>query len=362
MAKNKQKIIILSGGGTAGSVSPLLAIHDELRFQTALEFLWIGTRQGPEEAMAAKAGLKFFKIFSGKLRRYFSWKNFSDSIFFMVGFFQALLILIKFRPKLVMSAGGFVSVPVAWSAWLLGIPVIIHQQDVVAGLANRLMAPIAKLITVSFETSLKDYGPNAIWTGNPVRKALAESTRLQIREDNLNFFKINNALPVILVFGGGTGSMAINQLVSSAQASLKTECNIIHLTGARKTPRISQTQNYYQTEFLEADAMARAYSLAEIVVSRCGMGALTELAFLGKASILIPMPDSHQENNAQVFANAGAAIVLSQNSLNSEKFRQEITNLLADKTKIRLLQDRISVIMKKNANQRLARLVQELIA
>ena len=169
MQNNKIKKIILSGGGTAGSVTPLLAIVDEFRKEKLdnYEFLWIGTKNGPEKKLVEDAKIKFIKINSGKLRRYFSFRNFSDIFLMIIGFFQSLIVLIKYKPNLMISAGGFVSVPVALASWILRIPILIHQQDARPGLANKIMAFFAKKITVTFEKSLKIMVKNqfglAIW-------------------------------------------------------------------------------------------------------------------------------------------------------------------------------------------------------
>ena len=166
--------ILLTGGGTGGSVAPLLAIAESLTMQ---DFLWLGTKSGPERKMVEEAGIKFKAISGGKLRRYFSFKNLGDIFKIKLGFFQSLFIMLKWRPNLVMSAGSFISVPVVYAAWLLRVPALIHQQDVKAGLANKLMAPFSKVITVAFEKSLADYGKKAIWIGNPVRQSLTLATR-----------------------------------------------------------------------------------------------------------------------------------------------------------------------------------------
>ncbi|MFA6106739.1 MAG: undecaprenyldiphospho-muramoylpentapeptide beta-N-acetylglucosaminyltransferase [Patescibacteria group bacterium] len=372
MPLSLKKRILFSGGGTAGSVSPLLAIYDELTSPPApligggetgegYEFLWIGTKHGVERAMVEKEGIPFKAIYSGKLRRYFSLKNVSDIFFLKLGFFQSLFIMLKWRPNLVMSAGGFVSVPVVFAAWCLRVPVIIHQQDVRPGLANKLMAPFAKIITVTFEKSLVDYGKKAVWTGNPVRQSLAENRRQ--KTDDRNFESSSN-LPVLLVVGGGTGAMFINNLVAESLSELTKFCQIIHVTGKNKSPipnHQSLITNYHSYEFLPADKMASAIKKADLVVTRAGMSFLTELSISGKPSIIIPIPDSHQSDNAGYFAERSAAIVLEQAGLSPEKFVSRIKQLLADVKALEKLRANISRVMKPGASVEITKIINQLL-
>ena len=245
-SENKKYKILLTGGGTGGSVAPLLAVAEELNNPInppaplckggKYEFLWLGTKYGPEKEMIAstsfgageKAGIKFRAISGGKWRRYFSLKNFSDLIKIKIGFWQSLWIMIKWRPDLVISAGSFISVPVVWAAWVLRVPILIHQQDVQPGLANKLMAPLAKVVTVTFEKSLNDYGKKAVWLGNPTRRSL------EIPNPKFQIQNLNNNLPVVLIVGGGTGAEAINDLVWQSLGELTKFCQIIHITGKNK--------------------------------------------------------------------------------------------------------------------------------
>ena len=165
-SNQKKNKIMLTGGGTGGSVSPLLAVVDELKKQgDYYSFVWVGTKKGPEKFMVEREGIKFITIANGKLRRYFCLQNFIDPFKIIFGFFQSIKILNKERPKIVMSAGGFVSVPAVWAAGLLRIPVLIHQLDARPGLANKLMAPFASVVTTTFEKSVNDYGNKAEWIG-----------------------------------------------------------------------------------------------------------------------------------------------------------------------------------------------------
>ena len=361
-SKNKKQKILLTGGGTGGSVTPLLAVVEEFNHPSPLykggkyEFLWLGTKDGPERVMVERAGIKFKTIAGGKWRRYFSLKNLADIFKIKLGFWQALWLMLKWRPNLVMSAGSFISVPVIWAAWLLGVPILIHQQDVRPGLANKLMAPFAKTVTVAFEKSLADYGQKAFWTGNPIR----QSMKLAIRDSRFaTHFNIQKNLPVVLVVGGGTGAEAINKLVLEGLNDLTQFCQVIHVFGKEKGIRIGII-NYFAFEFLDAERMAEALKLADLVVTRAGLGFLTELSYLGKPSIIIPLPDSHQGENAQMFKDAG--LVFAQKDLTPEKFTGAIKNLVADKELQKELGEKMGGVMKAGANEAMVKIILELLA
>lgn len=382
--RNTEKIkIILTGGGTGGSVVPLLAVAEELTSSRLFpsperqrsegkgefEFLWIGTKSGPEREMVALAGLapgekmeiKFKAIAGGKLRRYFSWRNFIDPFLILTGFWQAFFIMLKWRPDLVMTAGSFVSVPVVWAARILRVPVLVHQQDARPGLANKLMAPFARVVTVTFAESLNDYGKKAVWIGNPTRlRRETLNSKFQIT----NYFNLKKEFPVVLVVGGGTGAMAINELVWEALPELTKFCQIIHVGGKDKVPGSGfqvPSSKYIFFEFLNVNQMSEAYAAADIVVSRAGMGVLTELSCLGKPAILIPMPDSHQEENAEIFGKKEAAIVLNQKELAGGQFAKEIEKLVNDKSLREKLNKNISEVIKRGAGERMVKIIEGLL-
>ncbi|PIT94041.1 undecaprenyldiphospho-muramoylpentapeptide beta-N-acetylglucosaminyltransferase [Candidatus Falkowbacteria bacterium CG10_big_fil_rev_8_21_14_0_10_43_11] len=346
--------ILLTGGGTGGSVTPLLAVFDELRVtRDALcdfEYLWVGTKSGPEKEMVAREGIEFKAIAAGKFRRYFSARNLIDPFFVIIGFFQSLVIILKFKPDWIITAGGFVSVPVFWVGWLTRKKMIVHQQDVRAGLANKLMAPLAKFVTVTFEKSLQDYGPEAKWIGNPVR-----GKKLEVKSKK--YFNLAINMPVLLILGGGTGSAFINKLVLESLPQLTKICQIIHVTGKGKQPALKKNYpNYYPYEFLNTEQMAEAYAAATIVVSRCGLATLSELSYFGKPAILIYLP-GHQEYNARVFEEYGAAIVLDQPALEKNFFIKKVKKLLADKKLQADLSKNISEVIKKGAAKELAKII-----
>lgn len=308
--------ILLTGGGTLGSVSPLLAVLPQLQ-KDGHEVRFIGTRDGPEQELVEAAGVSFSSIATAKLRRYFSGWNLLTPFQFAIAIFQACIKLLAWRPDLIVSAGGFVSVPLVWAGRIFGVPSIIHQQDLEPGLANKLMVSSASKITVAFEDSLKDFpAAKTAWTGNPVRD-LTSTT---------NEFELDSDFPTVFITGGGTGAQAINDLVSDKLCEF---ANVIHLIGKGKTATKINHQRYHGREFL-VDEMMEAYEKADLVVARGGLGTISELAALGKAAIIIPLPDTHQEKNAAFLAKHQAAIVLDQTELTPEEFGERIKKLLAD--------------------------------
>jgi len=370
--------ILLTGGGTGGSVSPLLAVVEELtspqpspskgegaiRRGEKYEFLWVGTKSGPEREMVERTGIKFIAMPAGKLRRYFSLKNFLDPFKIIVAFFKSFFIILKWRPDLVMTAGSFVSVPVIWAAWILRVPILVHQQDARPGLANKLMAPFARVITITFSESLPVYGKKAVWTGNPIQLSI-NNYQLSI-EEIYKKFDFKKDLPIVLIVGGGTGAMEINKLVWESLDELTKFCQIVHVTGKGKevselSSEASELSSYYKSfEFLEHEKVMEIMKAADLVVSRAGLGFLTEISYLAKPAILIPIPSSHQEDNAQVFAKNEAAIVLDQKKLTNQDFTNKIKELLADDVLRNMLRNKVGEVMKKGANEEIARIVERI--
>jgi UDP-N-acetylglucosamine--N-acetylmuramyl-(pentapeptide) pyrophosphoryl-undecaprenol N-acetylglucosamine transferase len=362
----KSKKIVLTGGGTAGSVSPLLGIAADLIARGGFNFLFIGTKNGVEKKMVKEAGILYQFIMAGKLRRYFDWRNILDLLKIKIAFWQAFFIILKERPSLIISAGSFVAVPVVWAGWLLRVPIIVHQMDVRPGLANKLMAPFAKVITVTFEKSLVDYGSNAVWTGNPIPNKI-QNTKYKIQKsDNegnsllYNKFNLKQNFPVVLVYGGGTGAEGINKLVEAGLDNLLSFCQVIHSTGKDKMTA-KRHENYHPVEFLNAEEMAAALNIADVVVSRAGLGAMTEISVLGKPAIIIPMPDSHQEDNAALLVEKNAAIVLNQKALTADEFVVDVRELLHNENKKRELSEAIKKIMKAGANEEFIKVIENIL-
>ena len=367
----KTKTILLSGGGTGGSVAPLLAIAEEMLQEAQgveLRFIFVGTKNGPEREMVASFNkeigiMEFIPLVSGKWRRYFSLYNFLDIFKIIAAWFQSFQLLKKTRPDIIISAGAFVSVPLVWAAAARKIPILIHQQDLRPGLANKLMAPRARAVTVVFEKSLADYGPKAILVGNPIRQLVNAQDENLVRQLK-TAYSLDNSIPLILVFGGGLGATGINRLIFSVAPELSRKYQIIHLTGRGKMPAdaaLLNLRNYHVLESLDNRELSTLMSLAEVMVSRAGLGALTELSYWRKPAILIPMPDSHQEDNAAYFAAARAALFFNQAELSPEKLIDEIGKVLDNPALRKELSNNIGKIIKRDAAEMIAGIIWEML-
>ncbi len=343
--------VLLAGGGSGGSSAPVLAVAQELRRRRPCEFLYVGTASGPERELVSKLGIPFRQVETGKLRRYWSIQNLLDIFRIPVGLAQSLGLVVAFRPDVAFAAGGFAAVPPLLAASLLRVPTLIHQQDVEPGLANRILAPFATAITVTFPESMAHFSrKKAIVTGNPVREEIVTGNR----GEGLRLFGLRDDLPVVLATGGGTGAVGLNRLVAGAMPFLSGKCQILHVTGRGKQVEVPDPgERYRQVEFL-AEGMGHALAATDLVISRAGLSTLTELAALGKASILIPMPDSHQNANADVFMRGGAAVVLQQRDLSGEKLAFEVLRLLGDDERRRTLGSRARTLIPPGAERRIA--------
>jgi len=327
MVKFSEKIkIVVTGGGTGGHVVPLMAVVDELKTKGA-EIIYIGSGNNIEKEAASKEEIQYRWVMSGKLRRYFSWQNFVDPFKIMIGFFQAFAILLFNRPQIVFAKGGYVTFPVALAAWVLRIPIITHESDVVMGLANRWEIKLAKKVCVGFPAeNYKDVPLNKIiYTGNPVNQKF----------NNLTIKQISNGLkiPVIMVTGGSQGARFINQIIASISKYLTVKYHIIHVAGKNDYEwlRKNHWPNYELYSF--TDKMPQLLKKADLVISRAGANTLAEISALGKPSILIPLPTSannHQMVNAKVYEKSNAAVVVTEKGLTPDNLKSIIELLMKD--------------------------------
>jgi UDP-N-acetylglucosamine--N-acetylmuramyl-(pentapeptide) pyrophosphoryl-undecaprenol N-acetylglucosamine transferase len=342
---------LLAGGGSGGSATPVLAVGQALRRRDPqVQLLYVGTRDGPEATLAAAQGIPFAGVHAGKLRRYWDLRNFTDPFRVLAGIGESLVLARGFRPTHAFAAGGFGAVAPIMAARLVGARTLIHQQDVEPGLANRLLVPFAQRITVSLESSLVHFPwRRTVVTGNPVRAEILSAnpelayTRLNLERD----------LPLVLVTGGGTGALGLNRLVAAASPSLVNETQVVHLTGrGRGAPPQTQSPRYRQIEFV-VDEMPHLLAAATLVITRAGMGTLTELAALGKPTIVVPMPESHQWANAHAFANVGAVEVADQLTLTPDDLANRVLALLHNAARREQLGQALAHSMPKDAADRI---------
>jgi UDP-N-acetylglucosamine--N-acetylmuramyl-(pentapeptide) pyrophosphoryl-undecaprenol N-acetylglucosamine transferase len=335
----------MAGGGTGGHIMPNIAIIDDLKAsfppsRGELGILYFGGRSGMEAALLEPLGVEYRGIFCGKLRRYFSWQNFIDVFKTPIGFFQAFFALVRFRPQAVFCKGGYVSFPVAVAGWMARIPVILHESDVIPGLANRLSARFSRIICVSFEESRK-YFPSkkVLVTGNPVRREIVRGNK----EDGKTFTGLKENLPTILVIGGSQGANVINKAIFAALNELLEKYQIVHICGKdnlKGDEEISGflgsdsgkfAHRYRAFDFVGAE-LKHLYALSDLIVSRAGANSLAEIAMLGKPSVLIPLGTKASRGdqivNAEVFSKSHASVVIGEDELTAENLAAAIAKLM----------------------------------
>lgn len=355
--------ILLAGGGSGGPVTPVLAVAMEIKkLNPHTKFLFVGTRKGPEKKMVETSGIEFRAIRGAKLRRYFSLSNLFIPITLTVGFLQALKIVREFKPDVVFSAGGFVAVPLSWAARIVGARIVIHQQDARIGLANKMIAPFADVITIAFNQTAKSFYSGSglvdsewrtpVWVGNPVREDLFHS-----KVDAKKHFNLHDELPILLVLGGATGSAQINQMIEKILPDLVTAHQVIHQTGVGKNNISYKHRNYHPYELIPFEEYAAILQMAHLVISRAGLSTIAELSALEKPAIVIPMPHTHQEDNAKVLSQSHSAVVLSGLDATAENLAKVIRSLKFNQKRIEVLTNSIGKLIPKNAAAAIAKLI-----
>ena len=321
------KRIVLTGGGTAGHVTPNIALLPSLR-EAGYEIAYIGSYDGIEKKLIADFDIPYTGIATGKLRRYLDPKNLSDPFRVMKGFFEAKKFLKEYRPDVVFSKGGFVSVPVVRAAAALKVPCIIHESDMTPGLANKLCIPVAKKVCCNFPETVKNLpAGKAVLTGSPIRKELAEGNRLA----GLDMCGFTANKPVILVMGGSQGAASVNEAVRKALPRLLETFQVIHLCGKDKLDNLLlNTPGYKQFEYVKAE-LKDLFAACDLVISRAGANAICEILALKKPNILIPLPAEvsrgDQLLNADSFRSQGFSIVIQEDDLTTDALTAAVQEL-----------------------------------
>lgn len=321
------KKIILTGGGTAGHVTPNLALLPALQ-KAGYEVRYIGSYQGMERKLIEQAGIPYDGISSGKLRRYFDWKNFSDPFRVLKGCSEARKLLKKYKPDVIFSKGGFVAVPVVLAAKHYKIPVIIHESDMTPGLANKICIPSAAKICCNFPETMK-YLPadKAVLTGSPIREELLKGDRTS----GLSYAHLSSDKPVLLVIGGSLGSVAVNKAVRAILPRLLNHYQVIHICGKGNLEEsLIGTEGYVQYEYVDAP-LKHLFAAADLVISRAGANSICELLALRKPNLLIPLSASASRGdqilNANSFEKQGFSKVLEEESLSEDTLYHAVENL-----------------------------------
>ena len=326
------KKIILTGGGTAGHVTPNLALIPTLR-DLGYEIHYIGSYQGIERKLIEDAGVPYDGISSGKLRRYFDIKNFSDPLRVLKGYGQAKRLMKQYRPDIVFSKGGFVSVPVVLAAKHYKIPVIIHESDMTPGLANKICIPAAKKVCCNFPETL-NYLPKdkAVLSGSPIREELLTGDRLS----GLQYAGLSANRPVILVIGGSLGSVTVNHAVRSILPKLLSQFQVIHICGKGNLDEsLIGTSGYVQYEYVDKP-LRHLFAAADLIISRAGANSICEILALRKPNILIPLSAAASRGdqilNANSFAKQGFSTVLEEEVLTSDTLYQAVSDTYKKRT------------------------------
>ena len=312
------KKIILTGGGTAGHVTPNLALIPALK-KRDYEIRYIGSYQGIEKRLAENAGIPYDGISSGKLRRYFDLKNFSDPFRVLKGYGEACRLLKKYQPDVIFSKGGFVSVPVVLAAKRYRVPTILHESDMTPGLANRLCIPSAAKICCNFPETLQHLPEDKeVLTGSPIREELLQGDRLA----GLQYTHLSAAKPILLVIGGSLGAVAVNQMIRSLLPRLLPSFQIIHICGkGHLDESLIGRPGYVQYEYVDAP-LKHLFAAADLAVSRAGANSICELLALRKPNVLIPLSAAASRGdqllNAASFEKQGFSTVLKEEDMNQD--------------------------------------------
>ena len=321
------KRIVLTGGGTAGHVTPNIALISRLK-EEGYDVRYIGSYQGIEKELIEKLGVKYYGISSGKLRRYLDLKNFSDPFRVVKGYFEAKKILRKVNPNIVFSKGGFVAVPVVLAAKKTKTPTIIHESDITPGLANKICIPAATKVCANFPETIPFLPEGkAVLTGTPIRKELFAGNRIK----GLEFCGFTANLPVILVVGGSTGALKVNEAVRNLLPTLLKRFQVVHLCGKGKTdPNYAGLKGYVQFEYISSE-LSNLFAAADLVISRAGANAICELLALRKPNILIPLSANASRGdqilNAESFERQGFSLVLKEESLSNESLLDAVNKV-----------------------------------
>jgi UDP-N-acetylglucosamine--N-acetylmuramyl-(pentapeptide) pyrophosphoryl-undecaprenol N-acetylglucosamine transferase len=366
--------VVIAGGGTGGHTSAGLAVAAALRARLGegVALAWIGSRAGMEATQVPAAGIAYHAIATGKLRRRLAWRNVTDlGLRVPAGFVQAWGLLGRLRPDVVVATGGFVAVPPALAAAARRCPLLVHEQVVVPGLANRLLARVADRVAVTFAASASAFpAAKVVVTGNPIRPELLAGERGRA----FRRFDLDPALPLLYVTGGAQGSHRINRGVGAALAPLLALSQIVHQCGhneyddegwlgTQAAALPSALRARYRVVPYVTNALGDVYAAAGLVVGRAGAGTVTELAALGLPAILIPLPGARgdeQTANARVLADAGAAVLLPEAELTTDRLVTLVRELTGDPARLKQMSERARGLARPDAAERLVALILEL--
>lgn len=326
------KKIILTGGGTAGHVTPNLALLPYLE-KADFEVAYIGSDEFIESRLIPEMGIPYCGISTGMLRRYKTIKNITDPFKVFKGIYQSIRYIKKFKPDVIFSKGGFVGLPVAYAGFLCRVPVIIHESDMTSGLANKLSLPVARKICCNFPETLSELPKKkAVLTGSPMRDELLKG----ISDNGYKMCGFTSDKPVIMIIGGSLGAASINKAVREALSVLLEDYQIVHICGKDKLDlNLENTKGYKQFEYVK-DGLNDLFAMSDIIVSRAGANSICEILALKKPNLLIPLVKASRGDqilNANSFASQGYSMVLPDDECNSETLIEKVRELYNNKNK-----------------------------
>ncbi|MDA1337718.1 MAG: UDP-N-acetylglucosamine--N-acetylmuramyl-(pentapeptide) pyrophosphoryl-undecaprenol N-acetylglucosamine transferase [bacterium] len=343
--------ILFTGGGTGGHILPIIALTRELRAYKdtmPLEFFYMGPRDSFAQMLLVQEGITMYHAVSGKVQRHDFLKSLPSNLLNVAvkvpfGILQAFFRIFILGPDIIISKGGYGSIPSAIAGWILRVPIILHESDVVPGIANRVVARLASQILVSFPDTQELPKERVIEVGNPIRKTLLTGSK----EEAKRLFKLEGTKPVLLLLGGSQGATRINDMLLVVLNETLKDYEVIHQTGEKNFTQVQKEADvvvekerrglYHPIPFIKETELRHMYAAADLIISRSGSGSIFEIAALGKPSILIPLPEAaqnHQIANAYAYQKTGACIVLEQNNLTPHFFLERIHALFADKTEL----------------------------
>jgi UDP-N-acetylglucosamine--N-acetylmuramyl-(pentapeptide) pyrophosphoryl-undecaprenol N-acetylglucosamine transferase len=326
--------ILFTGGGSAGHVTPNIGLIERCQ-KEGWEVFYVGSENGIEKTIVQPTGVPFYSVASGKLRRYFSWQNFTDPFRILLGFIQSLLICWRLKPLIIFSKGGFVSVPVVVAGWLNRIPVISHESDITPGLANRLCVPFSTRVCVTFPQTQKYIDARKVLvTGTPVRQIILRGEAGEGRR----LLNLNTQMPIVLIFGGSLGAVKINRVVRDSLDELLADFQLVHVCGNGNIDQnLLDRKNYHQAEYF-SEEFGHVLACADIVVSRAGANSIYEILVARKPHILIPLSTKASRGdqiiNARVFTELGYSKVIEDDLLDSQTLVAAIQSTLHEREAI----------------------------
>ena len=357
--------VVIAGGGTGGHTSPGLAVAALLR-ERSIPCAWIGSRSGIEAQRVPQSGIPYVAISTGKLRRYWAWRNVGDlAVNVPLGMLSAFRALQALRPRVVFGTGGFVALPVMFAAAVLRVPIVLHEQTAVPGLANRIGARFARRIAVTFPDRTGRFpASRVVVTGNPLRPEL----RAGSRSSAVARFQLDPAVPLVYVTGGALGAHRINRVVGEALPALLANVQVIHQCGEnpatgdhpwledrRSALPPSLARRYTVVPYVGAE-LAEIYAAAALAVARAGAGTVNECCQLGVPALYIPLPGTsgdEQTENARLVERVGGAVVLPQSMLTAERLEREVRALVGDPARLKQMGEHARTLAVPDAAERI---------